>query len=174
MRYPVPQNIFMPDRIIGPLTLAQFLYLLVSGILALLVWFIFSKASILLTIVLILPIVALGLGLAFIKINNRPFHIFLLNGYAFFAKPRQRIWLKTPEIPYTPAVTAPVKQEVKTAPKNTKVPAKSISDLASIIDTQGWSTLKTESSVLSSLDLEDLPQGGPATTEAVIKPAPEE
>ena len=74
MRFQVPQFIEVEDKIFGPLTLKQFIYL-AGGVGATVILFnIFSK---LLAVLFSAPIIALSLALTFFKINNRSFVILL-------------------------------------------------------------------------------------------------
>jgi len=70
MQFNVPQFIEIRDKIIGPLTMRQFLYILAGmGALAIL-WF-FMQLWIFL--IISIPIVIFCLLLAFYKFNGRPF-----------------------------------------------------------------------------------------------------
>ena len=70
MRFQVPQFTEVEDRIIGPLTFKQFIYLAgAAGAIVVL----FTLLPKFLAIILGLPIAALGGLLAFYKVNNQPF-----------------------------------------------------------------------------------------------------
>ncbi len=91
MQFKVPQFIDIEDKIIGPLTLKQFLYLLAGiGIIAI-SWFYFKLG---LFIVISVPIAVLSLALAFYKVNGRP----LINVFGslikYLSKPRLYLWKK--------------------------------------------------------------------------------
>ena len=88
-QYVVPQFITVEDKILGPITVRQFLILLILGLLE---FFIFKLADLTLFILLSLPILTIALVLAFVKINGKPFHFFLLNFIATVKKTRVRIW----------------------------------------------------------------------------------
>ena len=70
MRYQVPQFIEVEDKIFGPLTFRQFVYL-AGGIGFLVILYSFLPSF--LAILIGGPIAILGVAVAFIKINNRPF-----------------------------------------------------------------------------------------------------
>lgn len=70
MRYQVPQFIEVEDKIFGPLTLKQFLYLAGAGGVGLIFFTLFPTY---LAVVMTLPFAALGLALAFYRPNDRPF-----------------------------------------------------------------------------------------------------
>lgn len=88
-QYKVPQNLDMQDRIVGPLTMYQFLYLVIGFMV---VYAIFRSGSILLFIFVGLPVAMFALALAFIKINDQPFLKFLLSLLGFLVKPKISIW----------------------------------------------------------------------------------
>ncbi|MES2060073.1 MAG: PrgI family protein [Patescibacteria group bacterium] len=70
MQYQVPQFIEIEDKIFGPLTFKQFVYVAGAGGMCYLAYrFIPSPISFL----IVLPLGAFGLALAFYKVNNRPF-----------------------------------------------------------------------------------------------------
>ena len=69
MRYQVPQFIEVEDKIFGPLTLKQFIYLIGGGGIAYMLW---QFLPLYVALLLIAPVAALSLGLAFYKVNNQP------------------------------------------------------------------------------------------------------
>jgi hypothetical protein len=79
----------MQDRILGPLTMIQFIYAVIgSGI----CYAIFSTVPKPFSFVLILPIALFVLALIFLKINERPFLDFLFSLSAFMTTPKNRVW----------------------------------------------------------------------------------
>lgn len=91
-QFVVPQFIEVEDKIIGPITVRQFIILLVTG---LLIFLAYKLADFSLFVLLALVFLGIGGILAFLKINGQPFHYFLLNLIQTFRKPRLRIWDKT-------------------------------------------------------------------------------
>ena len=91
MRYVVPQFIEIEDKIIGPLTVRQFLLLL--GTVG--VMFIEYKLTDFgLFLAVGLPTFILGGVFAFFRVNGQPFHFFLLNMVQTFRRPSLRVWDK--------------------------------------------------------------------------------
>lgn len=89
MRFEVPQFIEVEDKIIGPLTWKQFVYLAGGvGIIVIL----FLSVPFLFFILFALPLGALSFALAFHRINNRPFSIFLESAVKFFTHTRLYLW----------------------------------------------------------------------------------
>lgn len=97
MRFQVPQFIEVEDKIFGPLTLKQFIYLAGSaGVIGMLwVWLPFFWV-----IVIGGPIAALGAALAFLKINERPFPLILESMVGYVTSNHLYLWkqrTRTPE-----------------------------------------------------------------------------
>lgn len=91
LQFTVPQFIEVEDKIIGPITVRQFIILLVTALLIALSYKLFDFT---LFIVLGLFLFTIGTTFAFVKINGAPFHFFVLNLIETFKKPRLRIWYK--------------------------------------------------------------------------------
>lgn len=89
MRFKVPQNIDMPDRIVGPLTMIQFIYAVIGGGFC---YVIYQSIPAPASYVLILPILLFVICLDFVKINERPFLNFFLSAIEFLNSPKKRIW----------------------------------------------------------------------------------
>lgn len=95
MRFEVPQFIEIEDKIIGPLTWKQFVYLAggagVLIILKIALPFIFF-------VIIGNPFAVLAATLAFNRINNRPFSIFLESFLNYMRKTKLYLWRKeTPQ-----------------------------------------------------------------------------
>jgi PrgI family protein len=92
MRFEVPQFIEIEDKIIGPLTWKQFVYL-AGGVGILLILF-FAIDTFAIFVALGLPLGALSVSLAFQRVNNRPFSIFLESSINYFTKSKLYLWKK--------------------------------------------------------------------------------
>ena len=91
MQYAVPQFIEIEDKVIGPLTVKQFLYLVVGGVFLLITW---ALADISLFILMAVLTSAVIIPFAFVKMNGRPFEIYLVSAVKFFTSPKVRLWLR--------------------------------------------------------------------------------
>ena len=91
MRYQVPQFIEVEDKIIGPLTIKQFIYLVGGFGMA---FIIYTYLPIYIAVIPMALVVALGLALAFYKINNKPFIDFLESAFLYYTKQNLYIWKK--------------------------------------------------------------------------------
>lgn len=87
----VPQFLDVEGKIIGPLTVRQFLIFLVG---AGLIFIVFKLASFWMAAIEGLLIFALTGVFAFLKINGRPFHYFLLNMLQTLRRPTLKVWNK--------------------------------------------------------------------------------
>lgn len=89
MEYQVPQFIEVEDKIIGPLTLKQFIY--IAGAAGLCIVF-FVYLSFIFAVLLSVPIVALAAALSFYKINGKPFIEVLEAGFSYYAGNKLFLW----------------------------------------------------------------------------------
>jgi hypothetical protein len=133
MQFQVPQNIDLEDKIIGPMTLKQFLYVLAGGMLDYVCFLIFDISAF---AILALPITAFFCAMAFAKVQDQPFPKFLQNLIIFAFVPKARIWSKN---------TKPVKLisrkilKPKEAPIESKqLPKGELDRLSQILDNRGW------------------------------------
>ncbi len=91
MQYKVPQNLDLPDKILGPLTLIQLGYILIGGMIA---YSIYRIGNIVLTVLVASPILLFTLALAFVKVQNQSFGKFVFNFVLFAVSPKTRVWHK--------------------------------------------------------------------------------
>jgi len=89
MRYQVPQFIEIEDKIFGPLTLKQFIYLAGGGGLCLIF---FTLLPLYLTVILALPVLAFSIALAFYQVNGRPFIIAIEHAFGYFVGHKLYLW----------------------------------------------------------------------------------
>lgn len=95
MRFQVPQFIDVEDKIFGPFTLKQFIYLAGAASVALITTTFFG---IFWGLLLASPIIATALALAFYKINNRPFINVLESAFKYMLNDKLYIWKKSEEV----------------------------------------------------------------------------
>jgi len=91
MKYQVPQFIDVEDKIFGPLTFKQFIYL-AGG--AGLVFILYSIFPFFIAILFIIPVGALAIALAFYKVNNKPFIFVMASALKYLAGSKLYIWKK--------------------------------------------------------------------------------
>jgi len=142
VQFKVPQNIDLEDKIIGPLTLIQFVYLMIGGA----IFYIMFKAGNTALLVFVgIPAALIAVFLAFVKINDQPFSRFVVSLMSYMARPKQRVWHKEIELEGTPELQHVPKVVNKTPKPVAKAVEKSdLEKLAQILDTKGWSGLPKE------------------------------
>lgn len=91
MQFEVPQFIEVEDKIFGPLTWRQFVYL--GGGIGMAVVMYFTLPFILFAIFGI-PLGMLAAALAFYPINSRPFSYFLESFFNYLSRPKRYLWRK--------------------------------------------------------------------------------
>lgn len=129
----VPQRIDMEDRVIGPLTLTQFFYVLFGGLTLYLLnsWTAGSPFRILYYVSF--PIIAtLSIALAFVKIQERPFINFLGSLVRYVQRPRRRVWLKGQNPKMTRIVTSDDSQKQEKPHKD--LDRARVQDIARVLD----------------------------------------
>ena len=89
MQHNVPQFIDVEDRIVGPFTAKQFMWLGIAGGLLFILW---SYCDVSLFVTMAVPILLFFGALAFYKPNGRPFIIFLQSIFFFFTSSRAYVW----------------------------------------------------------------------------------
>lgn len=95
MRFQVPQYIEVEDKIIGPLTLKQFIYLAGGAAGAFVAWRFLPQ----LVAFLVIPAIgALAAALAFFKVNNKPFVNTLEAAFKYTFGSKLYIWKKVPKV----------------------------------------------------------------------------
>jgi len=97
MRFEVPQFIEIEDKIFGPLTWRQFLYL--GGGLGMAV-VMFITVPFIIFVLLGLPLALLAGALAFYPVNNRPFSYFLEALFNYITKQRVFFWRQKSHVVY--------------------------------------------------------------------------
>ena len=90
-QFTVPQFIEVEPKVIGPVSVRQFIMLLIG---ALLVFIEYKLTDFSLFAIEGLLTIAITCLFAFVKINGRQFHMFLLSFIQSLLRPKTRIWAK--------------------------------------------------------------------------------
>lgn len=112
MEYQVPQFIEAEDKIVGPLTFKQFLYM--AGAVGLCT-ICFVSFNFIVAVLLSIPIIALAVMLAFYKINGKPFIEMLEAGFNYFVGAKLFLWKRKEPKAEAPTVAATAAQEAAAA-----------------------------------------------------------
>lgn len=94
MQFQVPQFIEVEDKIFGPLTFKQFIYLAGGAGLSFTIYILFPK---IIAYPFILIAIALSLALAFYNLNNKPFIYVIESAFKYFFSSKLYIWKKEPK-----------------------------------------------------------------------------
>ncbi|MDP3962601.1 MAG: PrgI family protein [bacterium] len=92
MRFQVPQFIEVEDKIFGPLTLKQFIYMAGGAGLSFVIYRMLG--SLVLSFLPILLIMAFSASLSFYKVNNKPFILVVEAAFKYFFSNKLYIWKK--------------------------------------------------------------------------------
>ena len=134
-QYKVPQDVEADDKLIGPFSFRQFVYLLIAaGLIAMAVGL--FQLFALLAIVPIIP-AFLFLALALPLKKDQPMETYLAALVSYYIKPRKRIW--TPgQRESTITITAPkIVEDIRTRDISQEEATHRLSFLADIVDTEG-------------------------------------
>ena len=103
-QYQVPQFIEVEDKIFGPLTLKQFVYLAGGGGLCLLF---FTLLPLYLTVILAIPVLTLSAGLAFYTVNGRPLIFAMEHAFGYLFGTKLYLWMQRDAKPQEAAAAKP-------------------------------------------------------------------
>ena len=135
-QYKVPQDVEADDKLIGPFSFRQFVYLLIAGGLVALAVGLFQifplLAAIPIPFVLLLVVLALPLK------KDQPMETYLAALVSYVLKPRTRVWTPGQKNSII-AITAPKKvEEARTRDLTSEEATHRLSFLAGIVDTKGY------------------------------------
>lgn len=131
MLFSVPQFIDVEDKVAGPLTWRQLLWMIGLGTILLVLY---NTVPGTVFVVIAVPTILLFVALAFYRPYNRPLIYTLVNGVLFVFRPKIAVWerpttLRTPK-PVAPPPAAP-------APHMKKVSREELRALAQTVDAHG-------------------------------------
>ena len=134
--YKVPQDVEADDKLIGPFSFRQFVYLLIAaGLIALAVG-LFQLFPLL--AIIPVPFVLLFLALALPLKKDQPMETYLAALVSYYLKPRTKRWMAG-QRESTILITAPkVVEEVRTRDISGEEATTRLSFLADIVDSQGY------------------------------------
>lgn len=140
--YKVPQDVEADDKLIGPFSFRQFIYLIIALISIAIAW---GLAQLFVPLAVIpLPLVVFFGALALPLRKDQPMEIYLAAVVSFYLKPRRRLW-QPDGIQSLVQITAPKVVEIQRAKDLSETEAqRRLSYLADIVDTGGWSVRGVE------------------------------
>lgn len=145
-QYQVPQFIEVEDKIFGPLTLKQFIYLAGSGGLALLC---FTLLPLLLALPLAGIAIGIGAGFAFYKVNGRPLIVAAEHAFSYLLGNKLYLWKQREATQQVEVKKATAEPSVLTVPRLSQSRLKDLSWSLNIKD----QNQPQEGNVRSNLEL---------------------
>ncbi len=135
-QYKVPQDVEADDKLIGPFSFRQFIYLLIAaGLIALAVG-LFQLFPLL--VIIPLPLVLLFLALALPIKKDQPMETYLAALVSYYLKPRKRIWSPGQKESVIKITAPKIKEENRTRDITGEEATHRLSFLADIVDTEGY------------------------------------
>jgi hypothetical protein len=134
--YKVPQDVEADDKLIGPFSFRQFMYLVIVALAGAAAW---GLAQLFIGLAVIpLPVILLFGVLALPLRKDQPMEIYLAALISFYLKPRKRLW-DSDGIESLIEITVPKTAEIHLTKDITSEDAdQRFSYLANIVDSQGW------------------------------------
>jgi hypothetical protein len=130
MQYQVPQFIEVEDKIFGPFTATQFIYIAGGGGFAVAMWLLLPLW---LAVIIGGPVLLLGLALAFYKVNERPLIVTLEAAFNYLLRSKLYIWEHRRKTPVPEAARERENDPAKYVPAAT---GNKLKDLAWSLDVQ--------------------------------------
>jgi len=139
--YKVPQDVEADDKLIGPFSFRQFIYIIIAVIAGALAW---GLAQLFIPLAIIpIPIVIFFGILALPLRKDQPMEIYLAAVVAFHMKPKKRLW-QPDGIQSLVQITAPkVVEVIRSKDLSQDEADKRFTYLADIVDTRGWAVRGT-------------------------------
>ena len=136
-QYKVPQDVEADDKLIGPFSFRQFVYLLIAGGLVALAVLLFQVFPAL--VIIPLPFILFLLALALPLKKDQPMETYLAALVSYYLKPHTRKWMSG-QRESTILITAPkIVEEVRTRDISGEEATHRLSFLANLVDTEGQS-----------------------------------
>ena len=144
-QYKVPQDVEAEDKLLGPFTFRQFIYLMIAAGAIAMAWALFQVFPLL--ALLPVPVIIFFAVLALPLKKDQPMETYLAAVVSFYLKPRNHFWIPGQK-ESTIKITAPKKAEKPRARNITEEEAgHRLSFLADLIDTEGYSIKNVDSAV---------------------------
>jgi hypothetical protein len=165
--YKVPQDVEAEDKLIGPFSFRQFIYLIIVAISIGLLVLLFTRAPAFLgftMLIILLPVIITFGALALPLRKDQPMETYLLAVVRFYLKPRHRLWDADGSMAMV-EITAPKSLEVnRTNGLTQDQAASSLNYLAQLMDTRGWAAKGVVAPAMAS----QAQMGGIAVSDADI------
>lgn len=140
--YKVPQDVEADDKLLGPFSFRQFLYLIAAVMGIAIAW---GLSRLLLPLAILpLPIVIFFGALALPLRKDQPMEIYLAAVISFYLKPRKRLWKADGVQSLVEIVVPKTIDERRTKEFDDTEAEKRLSYLANLVDSRGWAVRGVE------------------------------
>lgn len=135
MQYLVPQGVETEDKIIGPLSFKDFIFVCIGTAIGFL-GFRLGQSFSWFFLIPFAPLSLLFLAFGFVKIGPQPFQKYFFSFLVFLFRPKKRFWKKG-TLAKIPTITPkkPKEEVKKIAPEEA---VSRLQEVSSIVDTRGW------------------------------------
>src|SRR5450830_833149 len=134
--YKVPQDVEADDKLIGPFSFRQFVYLIIVAMAIALAWWL-AQLFVLLVIIP-LPIILFFGAIALPLRKDQPMEVYMAAMVSFYLKPRKRLW-DADGIDSLIEITVPKTVDIQLTKDISRGEAEErLGYLAQIVDSQGW------------------------------------
>jgi hypothetical protein len=171
-QYKVPQDVEAEDKLVGFLTLKQFIYVVIGLAWGFVSYRLLSPLPFIFLIVGVPPtLIFLMLGL--IQRQGQPFETYFVAMVSFYFKPRKRLWHKDPILEVFKLEQPKIVEDQNQ--RSTEEVRSKLDQIAQIVDTRGWAAKEPEiqepeaSHVIDMADRLAIPQTATAPTTPTIE-----
>lgn len=136
--YKVPQDVEAEDKLIGPFSFRQFIYLIVAAIAGGVAYGLSRIAMWL--VVVPMPLILFFLVLALPLKKDQPFEVYLAAMIRFLLKPKLRMWEPEGNVRFVQINSSKPAEEIQLKEFSGDEAAQKLEYLANIVDTGGWAS----------------------------------
>lgn len=145
--YKVPQDVETEDKLLGPFSFRQFVYLIIAGAAGFIAWLFWSISPFL--VILPVPVIIFFVVLALPLRKDQPMEIYLLALAQFLLKPKKRLWSPDGIISLV-QITLPQATNTRLTKDLTESEASDrLAYLAQVMDTRGWASRGVDQPVVN-------------------------
>jgi hypothetical protein len=135
--YKVPQDVEAEDKLIGPFSFRQFIYLIIVAVAGFVAFMLFQVFPLL--VVIPVPVMLLFGVLALPLRKDQPMETYLLAVIRFYFKPKRRMWDPEGSVSHIDITTPPTQERSLVKDFDQETAQQRLDYLARVMDSRGWS-----------------------------------
>lgn len=152
--YKVPQDVEADDKLLGPFSFKQFIYLIIAILGVVMAW---GLSTLFIPLAILpLPVIVLFGALSLPLKKDQPMEIYLAAVLSFYLKPRKRLWRADGVQSLVEIVAPKVVEEHRTKDLSQTEAERRLSYLANLVDSRGWAVRGVNYSPLESVMQENI------------------